>query len=385
MTPAGRTAWQDLLSKPEAPKDDENLSPGERILWRNDQDAGRPVAMSPLIPRKGRKRARSSSPMSSPASKHATPAVGAKKLTQILKTPRADPAMELWDRFSVPGANTSPSGLTNPLLAQLMVSSSPRPKDGSALGNERPLRKAISCGAHWPKRRKAERIESDLGDAATAKTQPDSKSSMVSALLETVNGEIKSKSTQPKSPSPQKRSSLRESPTAQRPIRQSPGRRQHGSSPLAKKSTGVRTGESDAGISFGDKASSDYGDDDFDDETLLGLDASILVQEDDSTMVVSSEELNHHTPPPPPLKVADDDFGDFDDDFLDGAEELVAEVEAKHASQAPFHGQQHKPANAWVDDNAYGDDFDDADFDAVELAATQATAQPFSTNVRTAG
>jgi DNA replication ATP-dependent helicase Dna2 len=145
----------------------------------------------------------------------------------------------------------------------------------------------------------------------------------------------------------------------------------------------VRTGESDAGISFGDKASSDYGDDDFDDETLLGLDASILVQEDDSTMVVSSEELSHQPPPPP--KVADDDFGDFDDDSLDGAEELVAEVEAKHASQHPFHGQQQKPTNAWVDDNAYGDDFDDADFDVVDLAATQATAQPFSTNVRTAG
>jgi DNA replication ATP-dependent helicase Dna2 len=383
VTPAGRTAWQDLLSKPEVPKDDENLSPGERILWRNDRDVDHPVAMSPLIPRKGRKRARSSSPISSPASKHATPALGAKKLAQILKTPRADPAMELWDRFSVPGANTSPSGLTNPLLAQLMVSSSPHPKDGGAPGSERPLRKAISCGAHWPKRRKAERLDSDMGDVAAAKTQPDSKSSMVSALLETVNGEIKSKSTQLKPPSPQKRSPLRESPTAQRSVRQSPSRRQHGSSPLAKKSTGVRTGESGAGISFGDKASSDYGDDDFDDETLLGLDASILVQGDDSTMVASSEELSLQAPPPP--KVADDDFGDFDDDFLDGAEELVAEVEAKHASQNPFHDQQNKSANGWVDDNAYGDNFDEADFDAVDLAATQATAQPFSTNVRTAG
>ncbi|KAK3292585.1 DNA replication factor Dna2-domain-containing protein [Chaetomium fimeti] len=378
VTPAGRTAWQDLLSKPEAPKDDENLSPGERILWRNDHNADHPVAMSPLIPRKGRKRARSSSPISSPASKHATPAVGSKKLARVLKTPRADPATELWDRFSVPGANASPSGLTNPLLAQLMVSSSPRLKDGGALGSERPLRKAISCGAHWPKRRKVERLDADMGDIATAKTQPDSKSSMVSALLETVNGEIKSKSTQLKPPSPQKRSPLRESPTVQRPIRQSPSRRPQGSSPLAKKSTGVRTEESDAGIPFGDKASSDYGDDDFDDETLLGLDASISVQGDDSTMVAPSEELNHQAPPPP--KVAGDDFGDFDDDFLDGAEELVAEVEAKHASQNPFHGQQQKPANAWVDDTAYGDDFDDADFDAVDLAATQATAQPFATN-----
>ncbi|KAK4044231.1 hypothetical protein C8A01DRAFT_31544 [Parachaetomium inaequale] len=377
VTPAGRTAWQDLLAKPEAPQDDENLSPGERITWRNDHNAGRPVAMSPLVPRKGRKRARSSSPISSPASKHATPTVDVKKLAQVLKTPRADPTLDLWDRFSVPGTNASPSGLTNPLLAQLMVSSSPRPKDGSSvLGSERPLRKAISCGAHWPKRRKVERAESEMDDASATTTQPDSKLSMVSALLETVDGEIKSKSTQFKPTSPQKRSPLRETPAPRCPVRQSPSRR-HGSSPLAKKSTGAKGTETAAGIPSGDKASSDYGDDDFDDETLLELDASLLGQGDDSTMVGSSEEP--HQQAPPVHKVAGDDFGDFDDDFFDGAEELVAAVEAKHTSQSPFQGEQPQSAKAWVaDDDAYGDDFDDVDFDAVELAATQ--AQPFSTN-----
>jgi DNA replication ATP-dependent helicase Dna2 len=140
--------------------------------------------------------------------------------------------------------------------------------------------------------------------------------------------------------------------------------------------------ETAAGIPSGDKASSDYGDDDFDDETLLELDASLLGQGDDSTMVGSSEEA--HQQAPPVHKVAGDDFGDFDDDFFDGAEELVAAVEAKHASQNPFQGEQPKSSKAWAaDDDTYGDDFDDVDFGAVELAATQ--AQPFSTNVRTAG
>lgn len=383
MTPAGRTAWQDLLSKPDVPQEDENLSPGQRVLWCNDNDAdaGRPVAMSPLLMRKGRKRARSSSPISSPASKHATPAVDVEKLAQVLKTPRADPALELWDRFSVPGANASPSGLTNPLLAQLMVSSSPRPKDGSVLGTERPLRKAISCGAHWPKRRKFERGDSDAADASVAKSRPDSKLSMVSALLETVNGEIrKSNPTHLKPTSPQKRSPQMKSPSAQCPARQSP-RRQAGSSPLAKKSTGATVGTIIDITS--DKASSDYGDDDFDDATFLELDASILGAGDDSTMVASSEGSNQQAPPS--QKAVDDEFNDFDDDLFDGVEDLVAQVEAKHASQSQFQGQQ-QPTNNWEgDDDAYGDDFDDVDFGAVELAATQTASRPFPSNVRTAG
>ena len=333
--------------------------------------------MSPLLPRKGRKRARSSSPLSSPASKLATPAVDVKKLAQVLKTPRADPALELWDRFSVPGVNASPSGLTNPLLAQLLISSSPRPKDGiTALGSERSLRKAISCGANWPKRRKADRVESSMGDASAAKSHPDSKLSMVSALLETVDGEIKKS----KPASPQERPPQRRSPRLQESARQSPLRPRPGSSPLAKKSTRSIGGES---IVERDKASSDYGDDDFDDETLLGLDASILVEGDDSTLAVSSEESNQQAPAL--RKGADDDFGDFDDDFFDGADDLIAEAEAKHASQNPFQGQQQpKPAEAWDgDDDVYGDDFDDVDLDAVELAATQ-SARPFSSNVCTA-
>ncbi|KAK4126993.1 Dna2-domain-containing protein [Parathielavia appendiculata] len=376
-TPAGRTTWQDLLSRPEVPKDDEHLSPGERILWRNDQDASHPVTMSPLLPRKGRKRARSSSPISSPASKFATPALDIKKLAQVLKTPRADPALELWDRFSVPGANTSPSGLTNPLLAQLMVSSSPRPKDGSALGTERPLRKAISCGAHWPKRRKPERADSDNGDASALKPQPNSKSSMLSALLETVNGEIrKSDSIQLKPSPPRNRSPKSKFPAAQDSAGQSP-RRQPGSSPLANKSTGIRGGGNGVEISAGDKTSSDYGDEDFDDETLLELDASILGQGDDSTVVVSSEESNQPCPTVP--KTVNDEFNDFDDDLFDGAENLMAEVETKHTLQQSRHGQAHN-STGMAEDDAYGDVFDDVDFDAVEVAATQAASRPFSTN-----
>jgi DNA replication ATP-dependent helicase Dna2 len=200
---------------------------------------------------------------------------------------------------------------------------------------------------------------------------------MVSALLETVNGEIKkSRSIQLKPDSVQKRSPQRKSPGGQGSARQSP-RHQPGSSPLAKKSTGGKGGDNGVDLTSEEKASSDYGDDDFDDETLLELDASILGQGDDSTVVVSSEESNQQAPPV--QKAIDDEFNDFDDDFFDGAEDLVAEVAAKHTYQ------QSTARLGAADDDAYGNDFDDIDFDAVELAATQATSRPFSTNVRTAG
>jgi DNA replication ATP-dependent helicase Dna2 len=133
------------------------------------------------------------------------------------------------------------------------------------------------------------------------------------------------------------------------------------------------------------KASSDYGDDDFDDETLLELDASINpVQGDDLTLVASPREANHEALSAP--KNVEDDFGDLDDDFFDGAEDLVAEVEAKQLSENSFQGQRHdKPTSKGAEDDAYGDDFGDIDFDAFELAATQSASRPFSSNVRTAG
>ncbi|KAH6617964.1 DNA replication factor Dna2-domain-containing protein [Chaetomium sp. MPI-SDFR-AT-0129] len=419
VTPAAdRTAWQDLLApRPDAPQDDDNFSPGERVLWRNDQEPGRPVARSPLLPRKNRKRARSSSPCSSSPAVDGT---GCKKkgLARVLKTPRADPALDLWDRLSVPGMNASPSGLTNPLLAQLMVSSSPHPRDGTGLlGNARPLRKTVSCGSHWPKRRKFERMDSDLAEvpaaaataAAAARSQPagaaaataDSKLSMVSALLETVNGEIRKSGRDKSSPAgaPQQTSSSVTSPNLGP---QSHSRQQHGSSPLAKKSAGAMGREplnsNPAGATK--SSSSDYGDDDFDDETLMELDASILVSGDDSTMVASVPNAAPvQQAPVVSQKDSDGEFGDFDDDFLDGAEALVAEVEAKHATQTQAQAQAQadlqkqkqqaqqaqqaqKPwaanDNTFDDefDDDFGDDFDGADFDAIEKSATQAAAQP---------
>jgi DNA replication ATP-dependent helicase Dna2 len=402
-TPATRLVWQDLMGETRSPpKQDDEITPNERILWDNSIPSYGSY-ISPMIGRKGRKRARSSSPASSPSHPMPeTPAVNVKKLTQALKTPNADPTLELWDRFALQGGNgTSPSGLTNPLLSHLMVSSSPRPSKDAAPHSERSLRKAISCGTQWPKRRKTERA----GPVSTSTSQEspngDSKTSMVSALLKTVTGEI-NKSTYlenqrdraPDSPSPQKRSQTRRAR-----VSQSPSKRQRATSnptlplpPLPPNANVVDlTEELETGA--GAKCSSDYGDDEFDDDTLLELDADLYTipehEDDDHTLVAPTVQE------PAVVKVndrddetstCDDDFGDIDDDLLEAAEDILTKAASQQhplntTTTNIIRGQESDSIPRQVpdilgeeEDDPYGDDFGDFDFDAAELAATQSAS-----------
>lgn len=395
-----RPAWQDLLGILEQPNEDNEKgdSPSERITWDTSNDSFSSASFTPLISRNRRKRARSSSPISSPAAAKTTPNVDVKKLAQELRTPHADPALELWDRFSVPGVDASPSGLTNPLLKHLMVSSSPRP------ASDRSFRKAISCGTAWPKRRRIERLDSEQEALSPESLQRNSKSSMVSALLESVDGEIRRSAAievdieEPESPTRPRRSPQMRHVEAQDRSRHSSqssvtvdGRveRRLWENDLARNNT-VDLTESPPTPK---NPSSDYGDDDFDDDTLMEIDKSIQVQEDESTLVWD-EQPKQIQPLSKPTE--EDEFEDLDDDIFDGAEDLVAQVEQTFASQTspPIPPQEHRldalpQANVkGGEEDDYGDDFgDDIDFDAVELAATQKQVQgavlPSSSHVRT--
>ena len=196
ITPVTRLSWRDL--EPRSTQDaEENISPTERLLWNNKQDPAYGAALSPMVFRKNRKRARSSSPTSSPSNdKPATPAVDVKKLAEALRSPHADPTLALWDRFSTKDGSTTPIGITNPALAQLMVSSSPRPAKGTAAPPaERSLRKTISYGRSLAKRRRLDRVESrnDMSQA----TDEASKTMLVSALLDTVTCSMQDASPSP--------------------------------------------------------------------------------------------------------------------------------------------------------------------------------------------
>ncbi|KAK0707486.1 hypothetical protein B0H67DRAFT_313340 [Lasiosphaeris hirsuta] len=399
-TPVSQYSWQDLLGVPEAQKEDENVSPSERILWRSDRTANDPPTMSPMILRKGRKRARSSSPVSSPATSK-TPAAKARYLWQGLRTPRADPALELWDRFSLHGPNASPSGLTNPLLAQMMVSSSPRlPKENGPPGSDRSLRKSVSCGTNWPKRRKIERSGVEPDSISQGNLRRTTKYSMVSALLETVDDEIRKSKTnaeaeeqQLSSPSARRRSPRKTRRVAQR-LSPTPDVVED-MQPVPEPSSQTVDERPNGGEKVAPaEAVSDYGDDDFDDETFMELDATINLGQGDDTTLITIEGPAPAPPAPSVSKGIEDEFGDLedvfgdlDDDLFEGAEDLMAGIKQKQPAQVPqppIQGQRDGPHDNVVDeDDPYGDDFgDDFDLEAIELAATQSAALSHVRTVR---
>ncbi|KAJ4012936.1 DNA replication endonuclease-helicase Dna2 [Fusarium irregulare] len=373
-TPATRLTWRDLLETGEG-ADDENTSPNDRLLWDNRQDNLYMNAISPMLSRKGRKRARSSSPVSSPiAEKPNTPSVNVKKLAQALKSPHADPTLELWDRYSLNGPDSadSPLGLANPALAQLMASSSPRPTKQAP--GESSLRRAISCGLNWPKRRRVERSTSASRLSFEKEEMEASKSSMVTALLDTVTSSINGQSEEPQdtpeSPSPKKRrigATSSGSPVQLKPQpRPQPQIQPPAQAPMQDLIRPL------AATKAPEPALSDYGDDDFDefdDDTILQLEASMTATQSEIGPRPETAATTTTTKSTLPDEFDDkllDEFEDLDEDIFDEAEELIT-TNSQSVPQAP--------GTTKVDDldEDFGDAFEgDFDFEAVELAATQA-------------
>ncbi|XPS75358.1 DNA helicase [Ascochyta lentis] len=137
-TPAARLPLADLVGN----IDDTSrhaahavLSPEEQLYWRGSQPVNTPV------PRKNKKRAHSSSPV---APSQEEPRLHAWKAG--LTTPQADPATELWSRYTsnkgTPTVNKTMS------FAHLINESSPR--SAAAAGSVSGLRRWASCGVEFP-------------------------------------------------------------------------------------------------------------------------------------------------------------------------------------------------------------------------------------------
>lgn len=381
MTPVSRLAWQDLMGVADSENQLKDTSPEERLQWHCEEDH-LDARISPIAPRCGKKRARSSSPLSSPAiEKLRKPAVNVQGLKQALKTPHADPALDLWDRFAVGGPDSrNILGATNPALAHLMVSSSPRPSKESSnpMKGESGLRRAMSCGNQWPKRRRVESL-ADSG-AAVPKRGDTTKTSMVTALLETVNGEINKSdemdqdSFTMESPSYKKQRSPRK-PRASAPmdLRQSPAEKVAAANARSVKHQGAKDPETSI---------SDYGDDDFDDSSLWDLDASLLSGQTDTGSFMIADEKD---PPQPHVEAPkldksideDDEFGDMDDDLIAVANLIeVTPTTTVEPAAAPVAKATRFEDRIDESDDIYGDDFGgDFDFEAAELAATQSVGQ----------
>jgi hypothetical protein len=206
QTPVGRLALAELLASGEDLNHRHlNLTPVERVLW--DQSPRNSDPTSSAISRKGKKRAHSSSPASSQneASNHFTTAktsLDLQTLQKCLKTPQADPANDLWSRYSVTNERQSPKAKISPPFAHLLNSSSPQtPASHLQTKDSGGLRRSVSCTTEWPtsatKRRKIElsrnHEEAGIGFAATegANTgRSTSKRSRVSLLVDRLHDEL---------------------------------------------------------------------------------------------------------------------------------------------------------------------------------------------------
>lgn len=204
QTPVGRLPLTDLLaSGDDTSRQHLNFTPIERVLWDNSPVSSEPAKSRP----RGRKRAHSSSPASSSqndASHHfgsTKPQVDLLALEKALKTPKADPADDLWSRYSLNTGTAERWSPTAPLglaFTQLVQSSSPQTPASHLLCKEGSgLRRALSC-IEWPtsaaKRRKLQlsgTYKDSTGGFATFEGGPDanekSKMSRVSFLVEKIH------------------------------------------------------------------------------------------------------------------------------------------------------------------------------------------------------
>lgn len=415
--------------------EERDVSPNDKLMWAAMQDEREIIYphLSDLARRRrGKKRARSSSPTSSPMAKTSSPIINVKKLAQALKSPHPDPTLELWDRYTLSGVGeTTPHNASTAGLDDLFATSSPRPvgrNPNATPQKESTLRRAImSSRLDFNKRRKIEVDEDAPGDTRGAA----SKFSLVTSLLDSVTSSIQEpQENQEASPLSNKENTRQDSgsdseksPSPRKRMRSSPP-----SSPPCSKSS--RAAQAEAEAASLDLAPpniagpiDDFGDDDFDDDIFTAIDtqvgntpvmscgdargAAVADQPAPDPVKPTAQPQPRRSPrksprkdvyPPqamPPAQaaaaVAVDDYGldddDIDDDTLmelaDQAAPTNPAVPVSLSSKirnAPKAHAAHAPATAGTnvftedgmfDDNEFGDD---ADWDAVELAATQAAA-----------
>jgi hypothetical protein len=137
-----------------------------------------------------------------------------------------------------------------------------------------------------------------------------------------------------------------------------------------------------------EKSSSDYGDDDFDEDTLLQLGTDLPrpqgVGKDEITPQVQLEDCVDNSGLGNPS--AQDEFDGLDDDIFDNADKLMVDADQgvsgrRHQGRANNQAQVQLAVIEQDEDDMYDDAFGpDFDFDAAELAATQSAGGQASTS-----
>lgn len=389
-TPNASLALPDLIGMEDVRLAVQDITPEDRIEW--DQRS----SQSAFI-RRAKKRARSSSPLSSPAAN----ALNSRESSKS----QVDPGFELWGRYSSNSA--TPQGTTMSTLAHMIHTSSPQPsREGTTPRSVGGFRRTISCGTQFPKRRRVGGNDGDDVFTESVNIGP----SKLSVLIERVQeGLSQAKpSIIEKQASPSRLPKSHVAKTGRSPRRRAP------EPPLEnlKAADSFDTISDTTVVGDVDKASdgSDYEDQEFDDAELddASVFDSLLVQSQLPTSLMRESSNSKLPPDPPPAqdkpalrshqlvvgntsgpligaaKDDDDEFGDSDEElFAAGLDDMVANFSTQIASkEAPNTGiQSNKKVSKADSDDEFGDDLlDDVDFQEVEMAATQSIQHTFTSH-----
>jgi DNA replication ATP-dependent helicase Dna2 len=141
-TPGARLSLEDLIGNVEETREPEprEESPEEHIGWIPNSSS------TQLTPNRKRKRARSSSPSCPNTSSQRAEASAFFAESAEKRTPEADPAADLWQRYGI--SKDSGSTLKLPEFNNILFPGSPRPFETPVKGSG--LRRWASTGNDWP-------------------------------------------------------------------------------------------------------------------------------------------------------------------------------------------------------------------------------------------
>jgi DNA replication ATP-dependent helicase Dna2 len=435
-TPATRLPLADLIGNPDESRSiAQNATPEENVLWRHAQT---PSSSHPATtPARKRKRARSSSPVTSSQNEQSNFFEGNKEsfdvqgLQASLKTPQADPAADLWNRYAInASANDGETGTKSVAFAHLIKDASPR-SSGTA-GSVSGLRRWASCGVEWPasttKRRRISRSKQDQEQRGDGEEQSDNdvpKISKVGLLLERMKETLQqSQETCPQGPSssspiPDRVAYELESPTDRlAPVAEYEDEDSRGDVPVPEhKQVQASPIGSMRKMPKSQSSSSEYGGDDMDMDMIEAIECTITgiqsqsqalstiveVPQIDNTSAHSVAQSIQKASRPsttPSTILPRQDFDEFDEEdddmFAADLEEIASKFDSQVAQdlsreefqqpmvpKANVGGAVMKapPANVEtivIEDEFGDDDFDDEELAAAEIAATQAFQETYS-------
>jgi hypothetical protein len=179
QTPGNRLPLADLIGNAEdafsrAPMAQE-FTPEDYVIWQHAPPSSNPSTQTPAT--QSKKRRHSSSPSSSPLAGSKGARKGSFDLQSIqalLRTPQNDLATDLWNNYVAKTA-VNVTDLQQPHFAGLLSSSPHTPTSARAGQDFSGLRRSISCNAEWPstkaKRRRVEGESPRKGRAIFSRTR----------------------------------------------------------------------------------------------------------------------------------------------------------------------------------------------------------------------